>query len=120
MYILGSCDPNDCLGTVGPDNATFGNAIAGTTYYIVVDADDGSGSGYDIVVTCPTAGCVPILSLTTSVVSGVYEASIQVNSNTTVNNGTTVSFQGGNEVSLEAGFCVPAGADFEAIIDPCQ
>lgn len=53
VYILGSCDPNDCIGTVNSDNAVLTNAVAGTTYYIVVDADDGSGSAYDLVVTCP-------------------------------------------------------------------
>ncbi len=52
VYILGSCDPNDCLGTVYPDSAVVSNAVAGSTYYVVVDADDGSGSAYDLVVTC--------------------------------------------------------------------
>lgn len=53
VYILGSCDPNDCLGTVSSSSATYANAQAGQTYYIIVDADDGSGSAYDLVVTCP-------------------------------------------------------------------
>ena len=52
VYILGSCDPSDCLGTVLSSSATYTNAIAGNIYYIVVDADDGSGSAYDIIVTC--------------------------------------------------------------------
>ena len=55
VYILGSCDPFDCLGTVSSSSATFGNAIAGQTYYIVVDADDGSGSGYELEVICPVS-----------------------------------------------------------------
>lgn len=53
VYILGSCDPANCLGTVSSSSATFTNAVAGQTYYVVVDADDGSGSAYDIVVSCP-------------------------------------------------------------------
>ncbi len=53
VYILGSCDPSDCLGTVASSSATI-DAQAGHTYYIVVDADDGSGSAYDIIVNCPT------------------------------------------------------------------
>lgn len=52
VYILGSCNPNDCLGSVFSSSAVFDNAIGGQTYYIVVDADDGSGSAYDIIVTC--------------------------------------------------------------------
>ena len=51
VYILGSCDPSDCLGTVYSEMAVFNNAIAGHTYYFVVDADDGSGSSYDLLVT---------------------------------------------------------------------
>jgi hypothetical protein len=54
VYILASCDATDCLGTVSSSSATYTNAVAGNTYYVVVDADDGSGSAYNIVVTCPT------------------------------------------------------------------
>ena len=60
VYILGSCDPTDCLGTVFSDSATYANAISGTTYYIVVDADDGSGSAYDLIVTCPEVNQVQL------------------------------------------------------------
>jgi len=63
VYILGSCDPSDCLGTVSSSAATYANAVYGHTYYIVVDADDGSGSAYDIVVDC-SALSVADVSLT--------------------------------------------------------
>lgn len=53
VFILGSCDPNDCLGEVEKNCATYENAVAGQTYYIVVDSDDGSGSGYDLLITNP-------------------------------------------------------------------
>lgn len=62
VYILGSCDPFDCLGTVSSSSATYLNAVSGQTYYIIVDADDGSGSAYDIVVSCPTTGLDNVLS----------------------------------------------------------
>ncbi|MGE0560562.1 MAG: T9SS type A sorting domain-containing protein [Flavobacteriales bacterium] len=52
VYILASCDAMDCLGTVSSSSATYSGAIAANTYYVVVDADDGSGSAYDIVVNC--------------------------------------------------------------------
>ncbi len=72
VYILGSCDPNDCLGTVNSDSAVFDNAVAGQVYYIVVDADDGSGSAYDLIVDCPTGAptgldCSNAVSLTCGV-----------------------------------------------------
>lgn len=52
VYLLGSCDPFDCLGTVYSAEVIFEHAIADSTYYIVVDADDGSGSGYNLMVQC--------------------------------------------------------------------
>jgi len=52
VFILGSCDPSNCLGTVSSSSATYTNAVAGTEYYIIVDADDGSGSSYSLLVTC--------------------------------------------------------------------
>lgn len=63
VYILGSCDPSDCLGTVSSNSATYTGAIAGQLYYIVVDADDGSGSAYDLVVTCPVSSSTDDLTL---------------------------------------------------------
>ena len=62
VYILASCDATDCLGTVSSSSATYANAVAGNTYYVVVDADDGSGSAYDIVVTCPTVTSIDEIS----------------------------------------------------------
>lgn len=70
VYILGSCDPDDCLGTVGSSSATYANAVAGQTYYIVVDADDGSGSAYDLVVDCPTSSSTDNFSLSNTSISG--------------------------------------------------
>ncbi|WP_196885577.1 T9SS type A sorting domain-containing protein [Aureivirga sp. CE67] len=52
VYILGSCDPQDCLGEVYSSHAILNNAEAGKTYYIVVDSDDGSNSSYDLIVSC--------------------------------------------------------------------
>ncbi|RLD51547.1 MAG: hypothetical protein DRI94_05730 [Bacteroidetes bacterium] len=55
VFILGACNPAYCLGTVSSASATIDNAVAGETYYIVVDSDDGSGGEYDIIVDCPEA-----------------------------------------------------------------
>lgn len=57
VFILGSCSPSDCMGSVGSVSSTLETAEEGKTYYIVVDADDGSGSSYDLVVemSTPTA-----------------------------------------------------------------
>ncbi|WP_375238148.1 N-acetylmuramoyl-L-alanine amidase, partial [Aurantibacter sp.] len=84
VYILGSCNPNDCLGTVSSSSATYTNAIAGTTYYIVVDADDGSGSSYDLTVTCPIEDIYinNINSNTNSLAPG-YDITITANQNYT-------------------------------------
>jgi hypothetical protein len=60
VYILGSCDPSDCLGTVSSSSSTYANAVSGQTYYIVVDADDSSGSAYDLVVDCSSLSVTEI------------------------------------------------------------
>jgi|GEM_PF-6019682 len=52
VYILGSCDPSDCLGTVSSSSAMYNEAKAGQSYRIVVDSDDGSSSSYQLLVTC--------------------------------------------------------------------
>lgn len=53
VYILSSCNELDCVGDVYSSSATYLNAPAGT-YYIVVDADDGSGSAYDLLINTQT------------------------------------------------------------------
>ena len=52
VYILGSCAPQDCLGEVFSSHSIYDAVEAGKTYYIVVDSDDGSGSAYDLIVSC--------------------------------------------------------------------
>lgn len=54
VYILGSCDPSDCLGSVSSSSAIYNDAKAGQSYRIVVDSDDGSSSSYQLLVTCST------------------------------------------------------------------
>jgi peptidoglycan hydrolase-like amidase len=68
VYLLGSCDPFDCLGTVYSSEVIFEKAIADSTYYIVIDADDGSGSGYDLFVNCSPTTNISNGKLNTSII----------------------------------------------------
>lgn len=52
VYILGSCDPSDCLGTVSSNAAIYEEAKVGQPYLVVVDSDDGSAGSYQLTVTC--------------------------------------------------------------------
>jgi len=52
VYILRSCDPLDCLGQVSSDSAYFEQGVAGVTYYIVIDSDNGSGASCDLTIKC--------------------------------------------------------------------
>lgn len=86
VYILGSCDPSDCLGSVASSSATYNNAQAGQTYYIVVDADDGSGSSYDLIVDCPvpnTSEDITVsnasVNLSSVIAGGTIEVSVDHN-----------------------------------------
>ena len=54
VYILGCCDPSDCLGTVTSNAAIYEEAKAGQSYFVVVDSDDGSASGYQLLISCPS------------------------------------------------------------------
>jgi cysteine-rich repeat protein len=52
----GVCDPTNCLAA-GKGSVTFA-AVAGTTYYIVVDGFAGALGDYTVTVVCPsTPGC---------------------------------------------------------------
>lgn len=57
VYILSACDESACVGSVNSNSATYLQAPAGT-YYIVVDADDGSGSSYDLLVQTQTPSSI--------------------------------------------------------------
>jgi hypothetical protein len=48
----GNCNGNNCV-VVGDTSASF-NAIAGQTYYLVVDGYNGAVSNYTISASCPT------------------------------------------------------------------
>lgn len=89
VYILGSCDPTDCLGAVSSSSATYTNAVAGVTYYIVVDADDGSGSAYNIAVTCPASTSTEDITLSNAVIS-----SAQVSAGDTVSVSVIQNYSG--------------------------
>lgn len=52
VYVLSDCDPAQCIADVYSSSAVTPQLEGGHTYYIVVDADDGSGSAYDLYVHC--------------------------------------------------------------------
>lgn len=64
VFILSSCDEQQCVGTVSSNAAIYQNAPAGT-YYIVVDADDGSSGAYDLIVHCENKADLRTKNLTT-------------------------------------------------------
>jgi hypothetical protein len=76
LFILGSCDPGDCLGaatgTSGAENVTL--ALGAGTYYAVVDGWNGlaDGSGYDLSVACDTPCSTPTIESTWGSVKSVY------------------------------------------------
>jgi len=64
LFILGSCNPNDCIDA---SINTFSNEeivitlTQGETYIIIVDGWDGDAGSYDIGISCP--GVLPNLSI---------------------------------------------------------
>ena len=78
----------------------------------------GGGAGVD-VVTISGGSCPVNLPVTGSIASGTYQASMDVNSDGTVQAAATVVFKGGSSVTLNPLFEVPVGAVFDAIIGVC-
>ncbi|GAB4407186.1 MAG: hypothetical protein OHK0039_09490 [Bacteroidia bacterium] len=60
VYILGSCNPDDCRGTVFSSQAVYDEARADSTYYLLVDSDDGSNSAYTLSVGCEAASAAAL------------------------------------------------------------
>ncbi len=121
VYILGSCDPADCLGSVGSESATFVNAIAGQTYYIVIDADDGSGSAYDLIVNCPSNICQDDIIIDgTYSANETHKANFTINSAGTIVSGADVNIHAGESIQLNNGFTIEAGAEVDIYIEDCE
>ncbi len=73
-----------------------------------------------IAVLCPAeSNCPDVRQVLGPVGSGLYEANIRVISGGGLAPATTVVFHAGTDIMLNAGFCVPPGADFTAEIAPC-
>jgi len=68
VYVLSDCEPAHCIADVRSSSAVTETLEAGQTYYVVVDADDGSGSGYDLYVHCFTGTPPDDISLNNAVV----------------------------------------------------
>jgi len=90
VFILSDCDPATCVAA-GDLTASLTTAVAGQSYYIVVDGYDGSGSAYDILVSCPeVAGCV------------------------------VIDMHAADSIRLNGGFTVELGAEVYIHIEDCQ
>jgi len=126
VYILGSCDPNDCIGTVTSENAIYNNAIAGKEYYIVVDSDDGSGSAYELYVECQSSGNLPTDNCNTIMhVTGHYEydktfqAEQLLSVDAEFSGNANMMMRGGTSVELMGGFEIQSGTEVIVKIDDC-
>ncbi len=121
VYILNSCDPDDCIGTVSSDSATYPSAVAGQTYYIVVDADDGSGSGYDLIVICESTDCETQMQVSGSYQQDeTFQAEQEISSNATFSNSSTIIMHAGQTVELTGGFTIDGGTAIHIYIEGCQ
>lgn len=54
VFILGSCDANDCLAS-GNFEATLESPVPGQQYYVVVDGYNGGEGSYTLSIECATA-----------------------------------------------------------------
>ena len=122
LFILGSCDNNDCLGS-GDLSATYTITTPGL-YYIVVDGYLGASGSYTLTITCPP---VPENKAVQSVTvySGQYKCYDATNTITVagsdaipfvVQNGGSADFKAGNKIRFLAGTNIMQGAQVNAQI----
>ena len=71
-------------------------------------------------VVCPAVCPTQITINNNPITDDVYNANLTINSAGTVPIGGDVSFIAGQYISLDAGFTVEVGCDFEAYIESCQ
>lgn len=50
-FVLNSCQPNDCLLSIDSGSGILQNAIAGHTYYVVVDGHGGAAGNYELTIS---------------------------------------------------------------------
>ncbi len=95
-----------------PENAAFIEVRLGVSH--------GSCALFDNICLTTETACVDYLEVDTNeILGGEYRAGLEVQSSGTVINGGNVLFSAANAVLLEAGFEVPLGATFEAVIGGC-
>ena len=118
--LLSDCsDPGSVLN-FGPTGFNHPNTAAGT-YYIVVDGDQVSDLGaFDLTLDCNTDVCVDTIDLMSTVNDlQLYESMEVINSTQEVLSSATVNYSAGQEINLDQGFEVKAGAEFHAYIAGC-
>lgn len=120
VFIISDCmDSQSCIAA-GDEVATAINQPAGA-YYIVVDGFEGATSTFNLIVT---ADCVPYecnrpAPFIGNIPTNTYQQFATLLSRGTVATGANVIFKATNSITLEPGFEVALGAEFEAVIGEC-
>jgi V8-like Glu-specific endopeptidase len=122
VFILGSCDNNDCLAH-GEIIATYVVPAPGL-YYIAVDGYQGSAGSYTLTIDCPPVPTnKPVQNVT--ILNGHYMCYDATNTITVagsaavpfvVQNGGNVDFKAGNKISFLVGTHIMTGGYMHAQI----
>lgn len=122
------CLPDGCFDFTLNDS--YGDGICcgyGIGSYTLADVDGnilfsstGEFAGAETTNVCIESACPSVISMTTTVAGGLYQAGLQVNCQAPLDAGTQIQFRAGQIIRLEAGTIVPATTDFEATIRGCQ
>jgi len=94
------------------------------TYTVVLTTSNNLGSSsFTQVIALSEEGCIdciPLLSISQPVASGIYNKAEKIECNTIVNDSTNVGFIAGNNIILNSNFNTPATTNFSASIVPCK
>ncbi len=95
VWILGSCDPSNCLGSVLSNSSTYLNAPPGT-YYIVVDGYLGASGTYTLNVTGNCTSCTDNFEPNPSCAqpTNVFGSPLGIGNSSHTPPGTNIGFSG--------------------------
>jgi hypothetical protein len=106
-------EPNK-LGLVG-----FGRAVGNNGDFFVMDFIDPIPSCTYDIIDFGSGSCPSHMDVTGTISSGTYQADQTLASDGTINNGTSVDFMAGSNITLEGGFQLNLGGTLEVFIENC-
>ncbi len=115
-------DPTGCLNLVWHTDTDFPptDILTINTGSSLSRASSGAFNDYSGCFTDICLNCPPFLNLSYIIPDNLYRASMNINSNGVISNGSSVTYKAGNNILLGNGFSAQAQSFFSAEISGCD